>query len=134
MTVRPSTFATRAEYVARLDDVAFWTPYLAEVARRHELPPMAPEVGLVGTFPTFLMGDYVVKCFTRRFDGAPPGPRRTARSPHPGRPRPTGRHPRLGDAVYADPVYDLPSLMFGTFGRPKTRLPRWRTWLISCGR
>jgi aminoglycoside phosphotransferase len=38
--------------------------------RRHGLPTPAVSVGAAGTFPTFLVGSYVVKLFPRRFGGA----------------------------------------------------------------
>jgi hygromycin-B 7''-O-kinase len=60
----PPVFSTRDEYRARLADPSFWTPYVFEVLRRHELPLVQPETGSIGTFPTFLVGRYVVKLFT----------------------------------------------------------------------
>jgi hygromycin-B 7''-O-kinase len=60
----PPTFRTRDEYAARLGDAAFWGPYVHEVLRRHDLPVEQPVAGAGGTFPTFLVGRYVVKLFT----------------------------------------------------------------------
>jgi aminoglycoside phosphotransferase (APT) family kinase protein len=65
---RPS-FASVAEYGARLGDAAYWGPYVAAALARHGLPVGQPEVGAVGTFPTFLVGRYVVKLFGELFSG-----------------------------------------------------------------
>ncbi len=66
-TPTPSTlsphFRSRAEYAASLGDVGFWWPYVEAVLRSHGLPLAQPEIGTVGTFPTFLIGDLVVKLF-----------------------------------------------------------------------
>ena len=61
----PPTFASLHEYGARLDDVTFWWPYVTEVLERHGLGDagLEPEAGFVGTYPTFLYGDVVVKLF-----------------------------------------------------------------------
>lgn len=59
-----------AAYRARLSDAAFWAPYVSEVLRRHGLPSGTPRVGTPGTFPTFLVGGYVVKLFGEHFAGA----------------------------------------------------------------
>jgi Ser/Thr protein kinase RdoA (MazF antagonist) len=48
----------------------YWQPYIDEVLRRHNLPTAQVTKGAVGTFPTFLVGQYVVKFFGQRFDGA----------------------------------------------------------------
>jgi hypothetical protein len=58
------------EYGARLGDAAFWGPYVAEALARHRLPAVTPRAGVVGTFPTFLAGEYVVKIFGELFYGA----------------------------------------------------------------
>jgi hygromycin-B 7''-O-kinase len=65
----PPSFASASEYAARLEDAAFWAPYVAAALARHRLPVVAPEVGSVGTFPTFLVGRYVVKLFGELFFG-----------------------------------------------------------------
>jgi len=64
------TLASRSSYVRRFQDPVFWQPYLDEVLRRHGLPSRPAGLGAGGTFPTFMVGDYVVKFFGRRFDGA----------------------------------------------------------------
>jgi hygromycin-B 7''-O-kinase len=64
------TLASRSSYARRFQDPVFWQPYLDEVLRRHGLPPRQAILGTGGTFPTFLVGEYVVKFFGRRFDGA----------------------------------------------------------------
>jgi hygromycin-B 7''-O-kinase len=66
----PPTCATVHEYAARLVDAGFWAPYVARALARHRLPMEAPEAGAVGTFPTFLVGRYVVKLFGELFFGA----------------------------------------------------------------
>src|SRR5207302_1916320 len=48
---------------------AFWEQYIREVLRRHGLPDGVVTTGTGGTFPTFLVGAYVVKFFPKRFDG-----------------------------------------------------------------
>jgi len=63
------TFASQAEYASSLTDVEFWTPYVAEVLAHHGLPVASVEVGTPGSFPTFLVGDYVVKLFGEQFWG-----------------------------------------------------------------
>jgi aminoglycoside phosphotransferase (APT) family kinase protein len=52
-------------HVARLSDVAFWRPYVAEILARHDLPDAArlPAAGFNPTHPTFVSGDVVVKLF-----------------------------------------------------------------------
>ena len=59
----PPRFSTLDEYRARLGDPAFWAPYVHAVLRQHGLPVSPPKFGTVGTFPTFLVGGYVVKLF-----------------------------------------------------------------------
>ena len=61
--LRP-TFQTLDEYRTRLGDAAFWAPYVVKVLERHALPGGHLESGTVGTFPTFLVGQHVVKLFT----------------------------------------------------------------------
>lgn len=64
------TFATSAEYAARLGDAAYWAPYVADILRRHGLPAAPASLGSVGSFPTLLVGEHVVKLFGNRFEGA----------------------------------------------------------------
>jgi hypothetical protein len=61
----PPTFASSQAYVARLQDVGFWWPYVAEILRRHDLidARCEPVAGSNPTYPTFLYGDVVVKLF-----------------------------------------------------------------------
>ena len=63
MLAQPSSDA------ARLGDVEYWAPYVGEALARHGLPWGAPEIGEVGTFPTVLVGRYVVKLFGEAFFG-----------------------------------------------------------------
>ena len=65
----PLTFATPREYGDRVGDAEFWGPYVATALARHGLPALPPAVGAVGTFPTFLVGRYVVKFFGELFGG-----------------------------------------------------------------
>jgi len=66
----PLQFKTAESYRDALSDLALWTPYVAEVLARHGLPLERVSIGDPGTFPTFLVGDVVVKFFPRRFSGA----------------------------------------------------------------
>jgi hygromycin-B 7''-O-kinase len=63
-------FADVTQYGARLCDAEFWEPYIREVLLRHGLPPVAPCSATAGTFPTFVVGDYVIKLFGEMFSGA----------------------------------------------------------------
>jgi hygromycin-B 7''-O-kinase len=60
----------QSTYAQKLQDAAFWQPYVDQVLRRHHLPWETASVGAIGTFPTFLVGSLVVKFFGQRFDGA----------------------------------------------------------------
>jgi hypothetical protein len=53
------------EHRSRLGDVGYWWPYVAEVLGRHGLADAGrePVAGYNPTFPTFLVGDVVVKLF-----------------------------------------------------------------------
>lgn len=60
----PPAFASTAELVSRLADVAFWGPYLDRVLARHGLRAAAePVAGFNPTDPTFVLGGLVVKLF-----------------------------------------------------------------------
>ncbi|MFI6516258.1 phosphotransferase family protein [Spirillospora sp. NPDC050679] len=61
----PPEFATMREHTARVGDVAFWWPHVAEVLRRHGLldARREPVAGFNPTYPVFLYGDVVVKLF-----------------------------------------------------------------------
>jgi hypothetical protein len=65
----PPTFATESEYGARLEDLGFRGLYAVEALARHALPVGRPEAGAGGTFPTVLVGRYVVKLFGEMFFG-----------------------------------------------------------------
>lgn len=58
-------FASRKHFVARIGDVEFWAPYVAEILERHELADSsrALEAGFNATYPTFVCGEVVVKLF-----------------------------------------------------------------------
>jgi aminoglycoside phosphotransferase (APT) family kinase protein len=61
----PPSFASIREYAARLDDVGFWRPLVAEILARHELGDVAaaPLAGFNATYPTFVVGEVVLKLF-----------------------------------------------------------------------
>jgi hypothetical protein len=61
----PPAFVSIEEYRSRLGDVGYWWPYVAEVLGRHGLADARrePVAGYNPTFPTFLVGDVVVKLF-----------------------------------------------------------------------
>jgi hypothetical protein len=56
-------------YGEHLGDPGYWAPYVREVLERHGLPVERLEAPHVGTFPTFIVGDLVVKLFGPGFDG-----------------------------------------------------------------
>lgn len=60
---------SQPHYGEHLGDPAYWGPYIIEVARRETLPVTSVEAPFVGSFPTFLLGEYVVKLFGAGFDG-----------------------------------------------------------------
>jgi len=61
----PPTFASIQEYVSRLGDDGFWWPRIAEILERHGLADAGrePLAGFNATYPTFIVGDVVVKLF-----------------------------------------------------------------------
>jgi hygromycin-B 7''-O-kinase len=63
--IAPPRLASIQQHVARLDDVGFWRPYVAEIVKRHGLADAGrePVAGCKATYPTFLYGDVVVKLF-----------------------------------------------------------------------
>lgn len=63
MRLRAPRFRSRSEYGASLGDAVYWSPYVREMLRRHGLPLGQLEVGAVGTFPTILVREHVVKLF-----------------------------------------------------------------------
>lgn len=56
-------FASRSAYVESLGELPVWQPYVAAILTRHEIAAPSIEVGFVGKYPTFLIGDIVVKLF-----------------------------------------------------------------------
>ena len=56
-------------YGEHLADPVYWGPYVREVLDRHGLPAAPVEPPFPGSFPTFLVGDVVVKLFGDAFDG-----------------------------------------------------------------
>jgi hypothetical protein len=63
--IAPPTFASNQEYSSRLGDVGYWWPYVSEILKRHGLAEASrePVAGVGGSYPTFLIGDLVVKLF-----------------------------------------------------------------------
>lgn len=61
----PPTFASVQDHIARVRDVAFWWPYVAEILERHGLVNAGsqPVAGFNAMYPTFIYGDVVVKLF-----------------------------------------------------------------------
>jgi hygromycin-B 7''-O-kinase len=61
----PPTFASVQDHIARVRDVAFWWPYVAEILERHDLVNAGSQAvaGFNATYPTFIYGDVVVKLF-----------------------------------------------------------------------
>lgn len=56
-------FDAIGEYGDRLGDAGFWAPYARDALSRHGFDDRRLESGFVGTYPTFLAGDVVVKLF-----------------------------------------------------------------------
>ena len=67
--LRPPRLRTQSSYARKFQDPRFWQPYVDEVLRRHDLPPHIATLGTGGSFPTFLVGAYVVKFFGQQFEG-----------------------------------------------------------------
>jgi hygromycin-B 7''-O-kinase len=65
----PLGLASADDYRARLRDTAFWTAHVHSVLDRHGLPHADVLAADRSTFPTFLVGDSVVKFFGEYFDG-----------------------------------------------------------------
>jgi len=63
--IEPPSFASAREHLAHLGDVEFWRPYISEALGRHDLCEGSPTpvAGFNPTYPTFLVGDVVVKFF-----------------------------------------------------------------------
>src|SRR2546423_14131682 len=64
---RPRT--DQPHYGQHLGDPGYWEPYIRAALDHHGLEGAALEAPFVGTFPTFLVGDVVVKLFGPAFDG-----------------------------------------------------------------
>lgn len=62
--------AVEPHYGDHLGDVDYWGRYVVEIAKREGLPKSHVEAPFVGTFPTFLIGERVVKLFGSGYDGA----------------------------------------------------------------
>jgi hygromycin-B 7''-O-kinase len=60
---QPPVFSSYRQCFETLRDTGFWEPYVHAVLVRHHLQPAAVEVGAEGQYPTFLVGDVVVKLF-----------------------------------------------------------------------
>lgn len=56
-------------YGEHLGDPQYWGPYVQEVIDRNSLPNGVIETPFVGTFPTFIVDEVVVKLFGPSFDG-----------------------------------------------------------------
>ncbi|GAB3754058.1 phosphotransferase family protein [Microlunatus parietis] len=65
---RPTT--DQPHYGQHLGDVGYWGAYVRTALDRSDLSATEVEAPFVGTFPTFLAGDVVVKLFGETFDGA----------------------------------------------------------------
>jgi aminoglycoside phosphotransferase (APT) family kinase protein len=63
MHTPPPSFTSYEQCFASLRDTEFWEPYVHAVLARHGLPIAPIEAGFVGRFPTYLVGDVVVKLF-----------------------------------------------------------------------
>jgi aminoglycoside phosphotransferase len=63
--LQPPASVSIEEHRSRLGDVDYWWPYVAEVLGRHGLADAGrePVAGYNPTFPTFIVGDAVVKLF-----------------------------------------------------------------------
>ncbi len=61
----PPTFTSPQQFLPRLEDTEFWSPYVAQILERHGLPDAdgEPAAGFNGTYPTFIVGEVVVKLF-----------------------------------------------------------------------
>lgn len=59
---RPA-FGSLVEYGESLDDADRWQPHVLEVLTRHGFAELEVEAGFAGTYPTFLVGNAVVKLF-----------------------------------------------------------------------
>jgi hygromycin-B 7''-O-kinase len=68
MLERPQ--AHHPHYGDHLGDASYWGAYVDMAVAGSRLPTDRLEVPFVGTFPTFLVGELVVKLFGEAFDGA----------------------------------------------------------------
>jgi aminoglycoside phosphotransferase (APT) family kinase protein len=67
MDVRPRE--DQPHYGEHLGDPGYWGPYVRAALAGLGLPQAPVETPFIGTFPTFLVGDMVVKLFGEGFDG-----------------------------------------------------------------
>lgn len=63
VSIRPPVFSSIREYGDRLGDVDYWAPYVRTVLDREGLDGRDLAAGFVGTYPTFVVGNKVVKLF-----------------------------------------------------------------------
>jgi len=65
MTLQPPQFASLADYQQAVVQPSVWKPLLDVIAEQHGLGVVRvqTEAGVGGTYPTFLMGDVVLKLF-----------------------------------------------------------------------
>lgn len=68
--VLPRPITEQPHYGEHLGDVDYWRLYVVAALSAHDLPTDSIEAPFVGSFPTFLAGDVVVKLFGDAFDGA----------------------------------------------------------------
>lgn len=64
-TFSSPTISSPGDFKTRLSDTEFWSPYVLDVLQRHNLAGAVDDIvaGVGGTFPTFLVGEVVVKFF-----------------------------------------------------------------------
>jgi hypothetical protein len=93
MGTPPPAFTSYQQCYDSLRDAEFWEPYVHAVLARHGVPLAPAEAGFVGQFPTFLVGEVVVKLFR-------PAPQTSLREGSAGR-SPIGRPPQ---AAYPEPA------------------------------
>lgn len=67
MIARPTD--EQPAYGRSLTDPGYWAPWVREALSRHGLASGELETPFPGSFPTFLVGDLVVKLFGEAFDG-----------------------------------------------------------------
>ena len=63
LRLEPPAFPSREEAIVSRADARVWRPYVQAILERHGLPVGEPVAGHNPTFPTFVVGDAVVKLF-----------------------------------------------------------------------